>query len=321
MSLISVYSDTGIRYLDNLVSTYTKNDGICYSSYPREFDGTQTITFPLAVGSGNYLIYFDFTLKEYVQQSYLSTTFSTTGIYSNFIIWNRQLTSVELSYINKNPEFLYFHNTNNSFRLEVGVPTSLVPTDCQMWVPMLPDETGTGTINVLDWISKTNATITNHTTALPLNATNIGPQLMAYNNVKMSQVLDTVYIQDYYIDTNMVLPVLESWTVEEVANGKHLVYVYSYTDSTLTRYLNGEAIDYENYTPSSGEVQISNISFYGNINVNTRGVYAIYGQSLNKAQVKDLYNTYSLNGNILTLLQGNQVLLDPDGLQLTYRSN
>lgn len=308
MSLISTYG-SGIRYLDNLVTLIANNDGICYSGFARIFDGTQIITFPLIDDPAYYLVYYDYSVNEYVQELY-STTFSKTGTFSNFIVWDRMLNSIELGYINRNIEFLYISDYN-VISVESGAPLSLKASECKLWVPMLPTEDNV----VQDYISKSNATISNYSASTLVEDQNIGPQLFAYSDTMQ---IDTykIFVRDNIIKTNLTLPRLEQWTVEEVVDGNHLIYVYNYNNSTVITYLNGDAISLANYLPVGTELEIGNTTFEGGAtisNVVKRGSYVIYNVALNPTQVKDAYSLYLLKDNALTLKEGTVVLTTPYG--------
>jgi hypothetical protein len=334
MSLISTYGN-GIRYLDNLITISALYDGICYSGYGRIFDGTQVITFPLAVPTEDtyYLVYYDFNTTQYEQIPYSSTTFSTAGSYSNFIIWSRYLTNVEMTYITQNIEFLYVNNLLNIVTVEDGAPITLNREECLMWIPMLPTEGST----VQDYVSKTDATITNYSSDTIIEDSNIGPQWMAYT-WSLNQVDNTVVIRDSYIHTNLILPLLSSWSIEEIVRSwsldeitlepVHYVYVYDYTRSICHTYINGEYAGYKDYTPTQSELLIGNTSFEGSLtshNVDARYGYTIFDKMLNNTDIRDLYYLYLLKDYALTTKQGTVLLTNTNisGVTktLTYNPN
>lgn len=306
MKMISVRSD-GVRYLDNLVSLDPYNDGICYSGFARTFDITQAITFPITEVVGYHLVYYDHEQLEYVQQPY-TRIFSEIGTFSNFMVWNRALLTIEFNFMNANPEFIYLNRSNY---ISIDGDSSLHSQDCVMWVPMLHSENGA----MKDYVGGSFASIINYNISQKLDEEMVGPQMLRYSD---ELLLDdkTIYIRDKMIDTNWVTEISENWVIEEIYNEKHVLNIYDRSTGYLTVIINNITDVVQVYTHTGETIKITSTSFDTNtIDIATRGYFTIYKRTFTTNDISDAYARFLESENILTTEEG-LTGLTSDGLPI-----
>ena len=239
----------GTRYLENYAGP-DQYDGTCHTGQAVTFDGTTQYVEISIPASGTNLVYFDYTTNTHIQIAVTGNSVETLyppGTASNITVWNVELTTEELQYMDRTHEWIAA--TPIGITLVQAPNSTLEPSNCLIWYPMCETiSVGNQLYDHVDLTFSTIITLNNYSESRRLNATNLdtGMQVHAYTQDIYGRIVDdvptfTFEIPDIdpVVNTHWQIVDTYSWLLEEGLDYTHYVYYYNSNIGTITRYVDG----------------------------------------------------------------------------------